>query len=149
MEVNEQLTLTWPEYLELCDRLYAKLENERFDNLVLIGTGGWIVGKILNKQLKLSIYTLICESYNNKTQKKLNHTSIIPEKELAGNVLIVDDLTDTGITLTAVMGYIKNRYQKINMIRSAVLIKKYHSSVNPDYYVLETAAWVNFPYESD
>jgi len=141
------LKLSWAEYLDLCDKLCSIID-ERFDNILIIGTGGWIVGKIINKKLKLPIFTLICKSYKERTQCELRLSRIIPEKELTGDILIVDDLIDTGNTILAVIKYLESKFKKIRKIKVAVLLKKIYSNYKPDYYILETDKWVVFPYEN-
>ena len=53
------------------------------------------------------------------------------------NVLVCDDLTDTGETLSGVTHDI------------AVLFHKPWSTVAPTYFVEETEAWIVFPYETE
>ncbi len=61
------------------------------------------------------------------------------------NVLIVDDVADTGKTLMAIKEHLSNKNAK--EIRIAVIAKKSHSIIDPDYYVFETDKWIIFPWE--
>ena len=65
-------------------------------------------------------------------------TSRMPKGELAGRVLLVDDLADSGITLRAVVDRLRGM-PSISELRSAVIWIKGVSTYTPDYYV-ETAA---------
>ncbi|MHA1269576.1 MAG: phosphoribosyltransferase [Candidatus Helarchaeota archaeon] len=144
--LKNDLELNWFKYLELCENLSIKIK-EKFDNLLLVGTGGWIVGKIINKKLRLPISTLICMSYDGKTRHEVKMSSIIPERELLGRVLIVDDIIDTGTTMIKLKNLVMNEYDNITTIKIAALIKKSKSKVFPDFFVMETDKWVIFPYE--
>jgi len=55
--------------------------------------------------------------------------------ELAGRVLLVDDLVDSGVTLTRVIALLKQRFSTIVEVRTAVLWYKAVSHFKPDYHV--------------
>jgi len=73
-----------------------------------------------------------------------------PKGEIAGRVLLVDDLADSGHTLNAVIGLLKNNYPPITELRSAVIWTKAISTFTPDYSVefLPTNPWIHQPFES-
>ena len=72
-----------------------------------------------------------------------------PKGEIAGKVLLVDDLADTGHTLNSVIHQLRNNYQPITELRSAVLWTKGVSTFTPDYSVefLPTNPWIHQPFE--
>jgi hypoxanthine phosphoribosyltransferase len=72
----------------------------------------------------------------------------MPKGELAGRVLLVDDLADSGITLKAVVERLRG-LPSIIELRSAVIWTKAVSSYTPDYYVemLATSPWIHQPFE--
>ena len=73
-----------------------------------------------------------------------------PKGEIAGRVLLVDDLADSGHTLKAVVDQLRNNYQPITELRTAVIWTKGLSSFKPDYSVdyLPTNPWIHQPFES-
>jgi hypoxanthine phosphoribosyltransferase len=73
-----------------------------------------------------------------------------PKGEIAGKVLLVDDLADSGHTLNAVITLLKNSYQPITELRSAVIWTKGVSTFTPDYSVdyLPTNPWIHQPFEA-
>jgi hypoxanthine phosphoribosyltransferase len=73
-----------------------------------------------------------------------------PQGEIAGRVLLVDDLADSGQTLAAVMARLKLNYQPITELRSAVIWTKGLSKFTPDYSVefLPTNPWIHQPFEA-
>ena len=72
-----------------------------------------------------------------------------PQGEIAGKVLLVDDLADSGHTLKAVIDLLRNSYKPITELRSAVIWTKALSIFTPDYSVefLPTNPWIHQPFE--
>jgi hypoxanthine phosphoribosyltransferase len=72
-----------------------------------------------------------------------------PKGEIAGKVLLVDDLADSGHTLKAVIDTLKTHYNPITELRSAVIWTKGVSTFIPDYSVefLPTNPWIHQPFE--
>ena len=72
-----------------------------------------------------------------------------PKGEIAGKVLLVDDLADTGHTLRSVIQQLKSNYAPITELRSAVIWTKAISIFEPDYSVefLPTNPWIHQPFE--
>ena len=72
-----------------------------------------------------------------------------PKGEIAGRVLLVDDLADTGHTLKAVVNMLKTNYAPITELRTAVLWTKGVSDFKADYSVdfLPTNPWIHQPFE--
>src|SRR5690606_452180 len=68
---------------------------------------------------------------------------------LAGRVLLVDDMVDTGLTFNRVREHLRTQFPGIAEMKSAVLWWKGHSQAIPDYYVdkLDTNPWIHQPYE--
>ncbi len=64
-------------------------------------------------------------------------------------MLLVDDLADTGKTLAAVIDQLRNNYQPITELRSAVIWTKGVSAFKADYSVefLPTNPWIHQPFE--
>jgi hypothetical protein len=72
----------------------------------------------------------------------------MPKGELAGRVLLVDDLSDSGLTLKAVVERLRG-VPAISDLRSAVIWVKGLSTYEPDYHVetLPTSPWIHQPFE--
>jgi len=73
-------------------------------------------------------------------------------KNMGGNILLCDDLSDTGITLNKSVDWLR-KYEpikdKIQEIKTATLWKKKKSTFNPDYCAvkLENNPWIVQPFE--
>jgi hypoxanthine phosphoribosyltransferase len=72
-----------------------------------------------------------------------------PQGEIAGRVLLVDDLADSGHTLDAVVRMLRDRYSPITELRTAVIWTKARSTFQADYSVefLPTDPWIHQPFE--
>ena len=68
---------------------------------------------------------------------------------LTGRVLLIDDLVDSGVTLSRVPHYLQQRFPHITEIRSAVIWFKACSVIQPDYFVeyLPDSPWIHQPFE--
>ena len=70
----------------------------------------------------------------------LSEISGIPmASEITKHVIVVDDIVDSGSTLTKYHG---------KGVATAALFVKPHSSIKPHFWVRETKDWVVFPYEA-
>jgi len=78
------------------------------------------------------------------------HYITTPQGQIAGKVLLVDDLADTGVTLHAVVGRLRSNYQPITELRTAVIWTKGASNFTADYAVehLPTNPWIHQPFEN-
>ena len=73
------------------------------------------------------------------------------KKFTAESILIVDDIIDSGETMSTIHEYFQYHYPEVD-IRTAGLIYKSHTSKHkPDYYgiEIENNDWVVFPWERD
>ena len=103
--------------------------------------------RILSDLLDIHDVSIIkCEYYS-----KLGVTNNKPriseiQEDLSGrNILIVDDVADTGESLVEIKKFLKSKKQK-GMKVATIYIKPW-SKVLPDYYVSNTDAWIVFPWE--
>jgi hypoxanthine phosphoribosyltransferase len=121
----------------------------KIDIVVAIARGGLVPARILSDYLLIRDLTTIkvehwgiAATETEKAVLKFPLCADIKDK----NVLLVDDITDTGDTLMVSVEYLKSFGPK--EIRTAVLIHKTCSSVTPDYFVrkIEKWKWIIFPW---
>ncbi|MBU0959362.1 MAG: hypothetical protein KKB31_05450 [Nanoarchaeota archaeon] len=140
--------VSWEGMESLNKKLVEKLDKERFDCLLCIGSGGLILGKLIADSKAIPLSAIIANSYDKgeKSKKQVKLSNIATISPLKGKVLVVDDLADSGETLEAVIELLKT-FPNITNIKTAVTFTKPHSKITPDYYVEETSSWIIFPYE--
>ena len=113
-----------------------------WDKIVAIARGGLIPAAIIAKELNVRIIdTVSIESYNNKRRGKL--TILKRSKSNKGNILIIDDVVDTGRTVkTVIKIYPKAHY--------ATVYAKPAGMPFVDSFVKKVSqnTWIVFPWES-
>lgn len=130
-------------------RLWEKILEDGFkpDLIVAILRGGYFPAKVLAELFGgLNLKTVEIKFYRNIDRKE--KPKIV--QPLYGyvkrkKVLLVDDVTDTGKTLTLA---VKHLNQKGALkVKTATIHKKVWSKIKPDYYVYEVDWWVVYPWE--
>ena len=152
----KDLHVSWDEYHHLVERLALAVHESgwRFDALLCLARGGLRVGDIISRIYDIPLAILAASSYRaaaGRTQGSLDIAQYITTTggELRGNLLLVDDLVDSGITLARVVEHLKQRYTALADIRTGVLWYKGCSAFVPDYFVehLPTNPWIHQPFE--
>ena len=152
---GKHLYVSWDEYHMLTERLALKVHASgwEFDQILCLARGGMRPGDVLSRVFDKPLGIMSTSSYRAEAgtiQGRLDIAKYItmPKGELAGRVLLVDDLADSGVTLKAVDERLRGM-PSITELRSAVLWTKAVSSYTPDYYVemLESSPWIHQPFE--
>jgi hypoxanthine phosphoribosyltransferase len=152
---GKHLYVSWDEYHMLTERLALKVHNSgwQFDQILCLARGGMRPGDVLSRVFDKPLAIMSTSSYRadaGTIQGRLDIAKYItlPKGELAGRVLLVDDLSDSGVTLQAVVERLRGM-PSISELRSAVIWVKGGSSYTPDYYVesLPTSPWIHQPFE--
>ena len=135
--------------------------NGKFEPTVLVGImrGAAPIVDILSRIFKLPTAYIVIQSYSGKgiedKQGELmfaREISSLAKSKDFERVLLIDDLSDTGLTLNKSIEWLKN-YDPINKfikeIRTACLWKKKSSSFRPDFCVvnLNSDPWIVQPTE--
>ena len=156
-EDGKHLYVSYDEYHNLIEKLAIRVHQSQwqFDTILCLARGGLRPGDILSRIFDKPLAIMSTSSYRadaGTTQGVLDIARFIttPKGEIAGRVLLVDDLADTGETLNAVIHQLKNNYAPITELRSAVIWTKGLSSFQADYSVetLPTNPWIHQPFES-
>ena len=142
------LRLTASEIEEMCDKL-ARIIKSGFkpDCIVGIGRGGLVPAVYLSDRLGVKkLYAFKIDYY---TGDKRGREPVVSQKPplqlIRGNVLLVDDVADTGETLMLAKKLLEKHAKSI---RIATLHYKPHSKLKPDFFVQETRRWIVYPYQS-
>ncbi len=152
----KDLYVTWDEYHRLIERLGLAIHESgwHFDSLLCLARGGLRVGDILSRVYDMPLAILAASSYREAAGHSQGALDIgeyitMTQGELRGALLLVDDLVDSGVTLSRVVDHLKQRFAAITEVRTAVLWYKACSAFRPDYYVeyLPTNPWIHQPFE--
>ena len=152
---GKHLYVSWDEYHMLIERLALKVSASGwgFDQILCLARGGMRPGDVLSRVFDKPLAIMATSSYRadaGTIQGRLDLAKYItlPKGELAGRVLLVDDLADSGVTLRAVVDRLRG-LPAIAELRSAVVWVKGVSAYMPDYHVelLPTSPWIHQPFE--
>ena len=149
--------VSWEYYFQLINKLEQMISvhaQEKFDLVVGISRGGLIPALLLSEAWDVPLDIIVSSSYtreNQQTELKLGKPSYLCFSDITkdSNILIVDDLCDTGKTMQVVVDLYKEK--GFNNIRTSVLYYKRNSLFDPDYFVAGTDedSWIEFPYENN
>jgi len=152
----EHLHVNWDEYHALIEELALQVHESgyHFDSILCLARGGLRVGDVISRVYDMPLAILAASSYREAAgtaQGKLDIGEFITVTRggLHGKLLLVDDLVDSGVTLTRVIDHLWQRFSSVTEIRTAVLWYKAVSTFKPDYYVryLESSPWIHQPFE--
>ncbi|OQW89368.1 MAG: nicotinate phosphoribosyltransferase [Rhodoferax ferrireducens] len=155
-EDGKHLYVSYDEYNNLIEKLAIKVFQSgwQFDTILCLARGGMRPGDVLSRVFDKPLAIMSTSSYRSEAgtvqgQLDIAHYITTPKGQIAGKVLLVDDLADSGHTLNKVIELLKNNYQPITELRSAVIWTKAISTFTPDYCVdyLPTNPWIHQPFE--
>ena len=156
----DKLIISFDEYTKTVEKLAVQIHKD-YKPTVLVGImrGAAPIIDILSRILKLPIAYIVIQSYSGKGMEDkqgelmfAREISSLANKKDFERVLLIDDLSDTGLTLNKSIEWLKN-YEpiknNIKEIKTACLWKKKSSSFEPDYcpIKLEDDPWIVQPTE--
>ena len=156
----KKLIVEWEEYKKIVEKLAIEV-HKSYRPTVLIGImrGAAPIIDILSRILKLPIAYIVIQSYSGKgledQQGQLmfaREISSLANNEDFKKVLLIDDLSDTGLTLNKSIEWLRNygpTKSYIKEIKTACLWKKKSSSFEPDFcpIKLNSDPWIVQPTE--
>ena len=156
----DKLIITFDEYTKIVEKLAIKIHNN-YNPTVLVGImrGAAPILDILSRILKLPIAYIVIQSYSGERMEDkqgqlmfAREISSLAENKDFDKVLLVDDLSDTGLTLNKSIEWLK-KYEPtkdyINQVKTACLWKKKSSMFEPDFcpVKLDSDPWIVQPTE--
>lgn len=143
---NQEKFVTWDDVQDHCRSLAQRIldTDKKFDKILAITRGGMFPAGILARELEIRHVESICidtyDAQNIKTPKLLKSAS----PEYLKDVLVVDDLSDKGVTLKMVRGMTVNPLVVTIFVKPAgeSLVDLFHDRV-------EQNVWVRFPWDTE
>ena len=158
--MEKKLIINFNEYVDTVEKLAVDV-NKSFKPTVLVGImrGGAPIIDILSRIFKLPTAYIVIQSYSGKgTEDRQGElifareiSSIASQKDFE-RILLVDDLSDTGLTLNKSIEWLK-KYEPVKNfikdIKTACLWKKKSSTFTPDFcsVLLNHDPWIVQPTE--
>ena len=156
----EKLIISFNEYTKIVEKLAIQI-HEKYKPSVLAGImrGAAPIIDILSRILKLPIAYIVIQSYSGDGMEDkqgelmfAREISSLAKEDDFKKVLLIDDLSDTGLTLNKSIEWLKN-YEPtknyIQEIKTACLWKKKSSTFEPDFcpVKLDSDPWIVQPTE--
>ncbi|MCX7955652.1 MAG: phosphoribosyltransferase family protein [Patescibacteria group bacterium] len=140
--------LSWNSFYKDCLFLAEKIlaKKKKIDRIIAISRGGLVPARILSDFLSLPISNIVISSYSNL--KQLKEPEIVEVASFSWhneNLLIVDEVSDTGKTFKRALKHFKNK-QTGKIYTCSPYIKPKTEHV-PDFYIKKINAWIVFPYD--
>ena len=156
----DKLIIDWKEYNLIVEKLAIQIHESGFKPNLLIGIarGGLPITDVLSRVFKLKCAYLAVESYSGEGTEDQQGDLVFSREmsstvqDMKGNILLCDDLSDTGVTLNKSIDWLK-KYEPVKNyikdIKTACLWKKKSSKFNPDYcpVMLDSDPWIVQPTE--
>ncbi len=151
----DKLHVDYAEYHRLIDQVVHAVEHSGFQPELVLGVsrGGLFLADGLSRALRKPMAVVAASSYRegggtSRGELQISSTiaSVVP---VAGKVLLVDDLADSGHTLQALCVHLQSLFPQIEQLKTAVVWVKPSSVFKPDFAALylKTDVWIVQPFE--
>ncbi len=131
------------------NKLIKKVKDFKPQTIVAIARGGLTLAHSISEGLSIrEVQTLRTELYDKSSKR--DELSIFGSCAFEGvrRVLVVDDISDSGETLVAIMKYLEEKHSGIEF-KSATLFYKRTSAYKPHFWINEADDWIDFFWERD
>ena len=150
---EKQIKISWERVEGLADALVRQVQASGFkpDHLVGISMGGLIPLALVAERLSIkSVSTVSASSYDETTKERgeLIVSGFSDTAVRGKRVLLVDEIADTGKTLSVVTNILKDQCGARDVRTATLTVNKVHCLTHPDFAALEVNAWVEFPWDS-
>ena len=144
------LYLTWMDVQRLSEDLADQIAESGFtpDIIVAVSRGGFDPARILSDELNIrSLASLQVIYYAGVNERSDEPQVKYPlNADISGlNVLVVDDVADSGNSLRVVKKYVEDLGPR--EVRIATLHYKPWSNFKPDYFAESAEKWIIYPWE--
>lgn len=143
--------VSWDEVSQYCKTIAQQSLEDNFhpDAIVAIGRGGLIPARILSDILSVKpLYVITLSSYTGigEREKTIKLIQSIEKKLVFGKkILLVDDIADSGESLSFAIKYLNNL--EIHDLRIATLHYKKTSCIIPNFFAQTDDRWIVYPWE--
>lgn len=138
----------YEEYKKDLKILTQKID-QPFDTLLGIARGGLSMAQMLGEYYDLrEVYAINTIGYENTHKKNSVEVFNVPDLKAAKQVLVVDDIVDSGDTLVEVLKVLKHRYPEVTFFTASLFYKK-TAKIAPTWYVKEPKGWIEFFWSED
>ncbi|MDY0117367.1 MAG: phosphoribosyltransferase family protein [Sulfurimonadaceae bacterium] len=117
--------------------------------ILAIARGGFTLGHAMAEGLGIrDLQSLRTELYDKSEKRDVITLFGSCDYKEGTKVLVVDDISDSGETLSFVMHYLKENFPQVTF-KSATLFYKPTSCYEPDFWIDNNDEWIDFFWEKD
>ncbi len=151
---NEKINFIAPSWNEMQNLAFAiskKIlkDHHQFDRIITLAKGGWPMTRSLVDFLQISNVASVGVKFYSGINEVISEPVVyqdLPISVAGENILLFDDVADSGKSLKFVKTYLENK--GVKSITTATLFYKPFSEIKPDYYGATTSDWIIFPYDA-
>lgn len=153
---DKNVWVSWDDYRRAIEGLIRLVHESgwKFDQVLCLARGGLRPGDVFSRVFDVPLAILSASSYREEAGTVRGVLDIakhitVTKGVLEGRVLLLDDLADSGVTLTKVRDHLRDNFPAVTEVRSAVIWVKACSAFQPDYCLqyLPTNPWIHQPFE--
>lgn len=150
--MSDKLIYSWNDLDSDCETIVSKLLSSNWipDYIVGVKRGGLIPAVVLSHKFNKPLIMMSCQLRDSVDKEvRLYEVEEVPNDK---NVLIVDDICDSGITMSKIMVQFFSNLFAPNNVRTCSLIYNIDQKFIVDYYSKEIDRqtenrWIVFPWE--
>lgn len=155
-DTNDVVNITWSHLQQDIDKLCKNLSGWARVNpkakIVAIARGGLIPATMISHQLDIPIHhVLFAKTYRGKEnlgQTRIQELAAIPQK-MVRDCIFVDDILDTGGTITQVMNKYPDAKFVIPYAKKKGLALHHQNLIVQPIWTYVDSDWVKFPWEKE
>jgi xanthine phosphoribosyltransferase len=132
------------------NKLITEVKPFEADAILAIARGGLTLSHAMAEGLNIrNVQSIRTELYDNECKRsELSLFGKCVFHQHVKKVLVVDDIADSGETLAFIMKYLNKNFKGV-AFKSSTLFYKKSSIYEPDFWINEANAWIEFFWEKD
>ncbi|WP_457745446.1 phosphoribosyltransferase [Sulfurimonas sp.] len=131
------------------NKLIQEIKNFEAEAIVTIARGGYTLSHAIAEGLDIrDVQSIRTELYDGECKRQEISLFGVCNFHNIKKVLVVDDIADSGKTLEFIMEYLQKEFRDIEF-KSTTLFYKRTSVYEPDFWINEANAWIEFFWEKD
>ena len=121
--------------------------DKKYDAIIAISRGGLTFAHLLASGLDLrTVHAINVASYDSTIQREHVAIDSLPDLSSCNNVLIAEDIVDSGKSMHAVTQLLDEKYAKLNYDVAALFFKQ-TAIYTPKYFARHATEWIQFCWE--
>lgn len=130
-------------------QLLEKLPKNEFDTIIGVARGGLTLAHMLSEAMDIrNVQSISTQLYDDTQKRECITITDTCSLQTSKNILLVDDIADSGETLKALYNHLTLTYPDLHF-KTATLFYKSSSVYEPDFWVKEADTWIEFFWEVD